>query len=134
MSRRALLAAMAVAAAVAPAAQAAKLDSFKVEAVATVAPSMLFASPDGRVTVTMQCAAVDANASVFYVYKCSVGPLAASTHCGFECFTPFAYRVGSLPQGQYEFCVGASSFGATSKDFHQCAPIDPATGTAVIRR
>ena len=131
--RRALIAAL-LAAAFAPAAHAAEADTFKVQAVATVAPSMLVATPDGQVTVAMDCSTVDANATVFYIYKCSVGPLAASTYCGFECFSPHAYRVGSLPQGHYEFCVGASSFGATSKDFHKCVPIDAAAGTAVITR
>ena len=131
MRRAAILAALLVAA-MAPAAQAA--DGFKVEAVATVAPSMLIATPDGRVAVAMECATFDANSSDFYIYKCSVGPLSAGTACGFECFSPYAYRVGSLPQGHYDFCVGAVSYGATSKNFYRCVPIDPATGTAVITR
>jgi hypothetical protein len=105
------------------------MDYFKVEA------SAVGVSAGGQMALSVQCATADASASLFYLYKCSVGPVRASTACGFECFgPPFAAAAGLAPAGSYELCVGAASIGATSKNFHQCVPLDPTTNTAVIRR
>jgi hypothetical protein len=127
-----------MAAAFAPSAQAAELkaDFFTVQAVATMAPSQLVATSDGQVTLAVECAAADPTSKYApaYIYKCSVGPLSASTYCGFECFgMPFESAVGRAPfSAAYELCVGAGSFGTGTTNFHRCVPLDPATGTAVI--
>src|SRR3712207_896941 len=116
MLRRALLLGAMLVAVGAPSAQAAdlKADLFTVEAVGSMVPSQLAAAPDGQVTLAVECATADPTSTYFpaYIYKCSVGPLSANTYCGFECFgVPFESAVGRAPQGQYELCVGAASFG-----------------------
>ena len=138
MLKRALLSGAMLGAALAPSAQAAdvKADFFTVQAVASMAPSQMVATPDGQVTLSVQCAAADPTSKYYpaYIYKCSVGPVSANTYCGFECFgVPFESAVGRAPYApDYELCVGAGSFGTGTTDFHKCVPLDPATGTAVI--
>lgn len=138
MLRRVLLVGMTVAAAMAPGAQAAdlKADFFTVEAVGSMVPSQLVATPDGNVTLAVECAVADPTSTYYpaYIYKCSVGPLSANTYCGFECFgVPFESAVARAPYSAgYELCVGAASFGTGTTNFHRCVPLDPATGTAVI--
>ena len=131
MLRRAvLIGAVLAAAAMAPAAQAAELDSFRVNAAATSTPA-----DGGQVLLTVGCQTSDLQNWMFYIYKCHVGPVQADTYCGFECFgPPVAAATGLAPAGSYELCVGAASFGVTSKSFHQCVPLDATTGAAVIRR
>lgn len=127
MIRRTLLVGAVLAAVCAPAAQAA--ESFKVQAVAGGVAA------GGQMLLSVSCAAEDTPGHTFYLYKCSAGPVSASTACGFECFgPPVASATGLAPQGQYELCVGAASFGATSKNFHKCVPLDATTHTAVITR
>lgn len=136
---RAVLAAAAIAAALAPAASAAdlKADFFDVHAVATGTPPSAVATSGGQVRLSVACATADpqANSVAAYLYKCSVGPVAASTYCGWECFgPPFAAATGTAPQARYELCVGAAAIGQLSKNFHKCVPLDPTTNTAVITR
>lgn len=138
---RAVLAAAVAAASFAPTASAAdiKADFWKVQAVASMVPSQPAATADGQVTLTVSCATADPTSTYFpaYIFKCSVGPLVASTYCGFECFgMPFESAVGRAPYSAgYELCVGAGTFGASpTNSFHKCVPLDPVTGTARITR
>ena len=132
MFRRAVLVGAMMAAAFAPSVQAA--ETFKVTAVGAGSTDAV-GTPAGQMLLTVSCAAADTPSHTFYIYKCSVGPVAASTSCGFECFgPPFASASGLAPEGRYELCVGAASFGQTSKNFHQCTPLDATANTAVIRR
>ena len=123
-----LLTAALLLAAMAPSASAA--DFFWVNAAATSTPAA-----GGQVLLTVGCQTSDPSAQIFYLYKCEVGPVRADTYCGFECFgPPVAGATGLAPAGSYELCVGAASIGTLSKNFHKCVPLDPLTGTAVIRR
>jgi hypothetical protein len=132
MLRRAVLVGAVLAAVCAPGAQAA--ESFKVQGIA-VGSTPAVATPTGEMLLSVSCATEDTPGNTFYLYKCSVGPVRASTACGFECFgPPVATATGLAPAGQYELCVGAASFGATSKNFHKCVPLDATTNTAVITR
>lgn len=131
MLRRAALVGAVLAAAMAPNAVAA--DFFDVSAVGSAAPAAGGPVASQDMLLSVACRTTDAPSYTFYLYKCSVGPLSATVYCGFECFgLPVAAATGIAPRGQYELCVGAASFGPTSKNFHKCVPLDPITGTAVI--
>ena len=124
--RRATILAVVLAAALAPAASA--RPSLVVQASA-------FGVPLGdEMQLTAECKAADVRNIVWYVTRCSVGPVAAETHCGFECpGAATAFATGRAPAGSYELCVAAGSYGGgTPQGFHKCVPLDPKTHTAVI--
>jgi hypothetical protein len=125
--RRALILAVVLAGALAPAAQA--RPSIVVQAAATAIPQVEV------MNVQFECTAANAGAALVNLTRCSFGPIYASTGGCFECYdVPVASDSGNLAVGlPYDLCVTAQTYTATgTQTVSKCAPFSYLTNSATI--
>lgn len=127
MFRRAVLVGVALAAALAPAAQA--RPSIVVQAAATAVNQVEV------MNVQFECAAANAGTATVHLRRCSFGPIYANTGGCFECYNPpVASDSGNLAVGlPYDLCVTATTYGPSgTQTVAKCAPFSYLTNSAVI--